>query len=323
MLIATASSAEFFHFLQGMILSIRENPQGASTALGCFDLGLADEQKAWLEEREVKVVTPEWGFGFTDQDGMPTPFKAILARPSIPNYFPGHDIYMHMDADAWVQDWEAVELYRQGASRGVMAVTPEIDRAFVSNYGTSRSYRGFIMNVYTDLRGPEAAEKYRDYPILNTGVFALPKDSPVWERWRQRIQETLQHGCNFHVEQASVNYEIFEDLDNYLRAGLEFLPSRCNWVCHQSLPKWNSETGLLVEPFLPHAPLGIVHRASDDFKQKKTGQIQTLDGRVIEMNLKYREGHYTTDLTTNEPEKLRRWQDAGFEWTEETDGKTT
>lgn len=321
MLIATASSAEFFHFLQGMILSIRENPEGTATPIGCFDLGLTDEQLRWLQEREVEVVQPEWEFGLSSQGDLPEPFKAILARPWLPKYFPGHDIYMHMDADAWVQDWSAVELYREGASRGVMAVTPEIDRAFVSNYGTSRAYRGFIMKVYTELRGPEAAEKYRNYPILNTGVFALPGGSPVWEGWRRRIHESLQHGCNFHVEQSAVNYELFEKLDQYLEAGLEFLPSRCNWVCHQALPKWNSETGLLVEPFLPHAPLGIIHRASDDFKQKKTGQIQTLAGKTQEMNLKYREGQYTTDLTTSEPDKLNRWQDAGFEWTEEAGGE--
>jgi len=316
MIIATASSAEFFHFLQGMILSIREKPEGAEVALGCFDLGLEPDQKAWLQHQRVQLVEPEWEFGLGAVEGIPLPFKAIVARPWLPKYFPGHDLYMHMDADAWVQDWEAVELYRQGASTGPIAVTPEIDRAFVSNYRTSKSYRAFILKVYTDLRGAEAAEKYRDYPILNTGVFAIGKDSPMWEAWRRRIEESLAVGRNFHVEQASLNYEIYENLETHLANGLQFLPSRCNWVCHQALPKWNAATQKLVEPFLPHAPLGVIHRASDDFKQKKTGAIGTLDGETIEMNLKYREGNYPTDFATTEPEKLNRWQDAGFEWTE-------
>lgn len=316
MIIVSASSAEFFHFYQGAVLSVREKSEGDSVAMGVLDLGLNEEQKAWLTGMGVKIAVPDWEFGLNGESGVPAPFKAILARPHYRKYFPGHDIYMHLDADAWVQDWGAVELYRKGAERGIMAVTPEIDRAFVSNYGTSKSYRGFVIKVYTDLRGPEAAEKYRDYPILNTGVFALPVDSPIWDRWAARIAETLAHGRNFHAEQASLNYEIFERFDDYLSEGLEFLPSRCNWVCHQALPKFNRETGQLVEPFLPHTPLGIIHRASDDFKQKKTGQIATVDGGTVEMNLKYREGNYTAELSSSEPEKLERWQTAGFEWTE-------
>lgn len=316
MIIVSASSAEFFHFLQGMVLSIRDKPEGAELALGCFDLGLTDAQKSWLSDRQVELVVPDWPFAITDADRVPLPFKAILSRPLLPSYFPGHDIYVHMDADAWLQDWSALELYRKGAARGVMAITPEIDRSFVSNYATSHSYRAFITKVYTDLRGAEAAEKFRDYPILNTGVFAMPAGSPLWARWSARIEESLRHGRNFHVEQASLNYEIFENLEGYVADGLEFLPARCNWVCHQALPKLDPESGLLVEPFLPHVPLGVVHRASDDFKQKKTGQITLTSGGVREMNLKYREGRYDGD--SDEPDHLERWQDAGFEWTEKS-----
>lgn len=316
MIIVTASSAEYFHFLQGMVLSIRDKEQGSAIELGCLDLGLADDQQAWLRGRNVTIATPKWEFGVTDADGMPAPFKAILARPLLPSYFPGHDVYMHVDADAWVQDWAAVELYRKGAERGILAVTPEIDRAFISNYGTSESYRGFVVKVYTELFGEDAAAKYREYPILNTGVFAMSASSPIWGRWSARIEQSLQRARNFHVEQGSLNYEIFEHLDEYVAAGLEFLPSRCNWVCHQALPKFDATSGRLVEPFLPHTPLGIVHRASDDFKQKKTGLIATLQGGFVEMNLKYREGRYDTEMNSKEPEHLERWQTAGFEWTE-------
>jgi len=315
MIIVTASSAEYFHFLQGMVLSIRDQPAARNVALGCLNLGLTVEQRDWLATRNVSIVDPEWEFGFDDAAGAPLPFKAILARPHLPKYFPGHDIYMHLDADAWVQDWAAVDLYIAGAAKGIMAITPEIDRAFISNYGTSRSYRAFVIKVYTDLFGEEAAIRYRDYPILNTGAFAMPASSPLWRRWAERIAESLARGRNFHVEQASLNYELFENLDDYLADGLEFLPARCNWVCHQALPKFDAERGLLVEPFLPHRPLGIVHRASDDFKQKKTGRVALIGGGFVEMNLKYREGRY--DSGDGEPARLSRWQDAGFEWTEQ------
>jgi hypothetical protein len=65
-----------------------------------------------------------------------SPFRSEAFSPALTSrkYFPGYEVYFHIDADAWVQDWAAVELYIAGARKGVMAVSPEIDRSFISNY---------------------------------------------------------------------------------------------------------------------------------------------------------------------------------------------
>ena len=42
--IATASSAEYFHFLQGMVLSVRDKPESKDIDISLYDLGLSDEQ---------------------------------------------------------------------------------------------------------------------------------------------------------------------------------------------------------------------------------------------------------------------------------------
>jgi hypothetical protein len=312
--ITSACTAEYFHFMQGMVLSVRDKPEGDSIDISVLDLGMSAEQREWLSSQAVNVATPDWEFGLDDSCGFPAPFKGILARTHVRKYFPGYDLYLHVDADAWVQDWTAVELYLAGARKGVMAVAPEIDRSFISNYRNSRAYRDFIVHIYQDLQGPEYAQKYRDYPILNTGVFAMPAGSVLWARWADRIEKALRNKPNFHVEQCSINLEIFENLEAYLAAGIEFLPSSCNWVCHQALPMFDAARECLVEPFLPHAKLGVIHRASDDFKQSKTGSIRIVQGGVRDMNLKYREGDYSASLATVEPATLQRWQDAGFQW---------
>jgi hypothetical protein len=41
--IASASSAEYFHFLQGMILSVRDKPQSKDVDISLYDLGLTAE----------------------------------------------------------------------------------------------------------------------------------------------------------------------------------------------------------------------------------------------------------------------------------------
>jgi len=312
--ITSASNSEFFHFIQGMVLSVREKPEGGSIDISVVDLGMSPEQLEWMEDQEVTVANPGWEYGLDDSSGFPIGFKALLARVHVRKYFPGYEVYFHVDADAWFQDWAAIELYIAGARKGVMAVTPEIDRAYISNYRNSHAFREFVTHIYSDLHGPEYAEKYRDYPILNTGVFAMPARSVLWERLDDRIGSAMRKKPNFHVEQCSINLEIFENLEKYVDEGIEFLPSWCNWMCHQALPMFDADRNCLVEPFMPHQKLGVIHRASDDFKENKTGTIRVVQGGTRQMNLKYLEGDYRASFVSTEPEKLKRWQDAGLEW---------
>jgi hypothetical protein len=164
--ITSACTSEYFHFMQGMVLSVREKPEGESVDISVLDLGMSAEQLEWMEDQKVNVAQPEWEFGLDESCGFPIPFKGILARTHIKKYFPGYAVYIHIDADAWVQDWAAVELYIAGARQGVMGVSPEIDRSFICNYRNACAYREFVIHIYTDLQGAEYAEKYRDYPII-------------------------------------------------------------------------------------------------------------------------------------------------------------
>jgi hypothetical protein len=40
---------------------------------------------------------------------------------------------------------------------------------------------------------------------------------------------------------------------------VELLPAWCNWSCIHSLPAVDRDSGSLVEPYLPHTVLSIVH----------------------------------------------------------------
>src|SRR5437764_15454557 len=93
--IASASSAEYFHFVHGMILSVRDKPQSKNVHISLYDLGLTAEQLAWMKDYVDNVAKPEWEFGLSAQDGLREPFKAVLAKPLLRKYFPGYDVYLH------------------------------------------------------------------------------------------------------------------------------------------------------------------------------------------------------------------------------------
>src|SRR5512134_3365788 len=82
--IASASSAEYFHFLQGMVLSVRDKPQSQDIDICLYDLGLTDEQLAWLSGHVNTIVKPKWEYGLSEKSGMRDPFRAILAKPLLP-----------------------------------------------------------------------------------------------------------------------------------------------------------------------------------------------------------------------------------------------
>ena len=314
--IASASSAEYFHFLQGMVLSVRDKPQSKDIHISLYDLGLTAEQLSWLGDYVDNIVKPEWEYGLTAKDGMRDPFRAILAKPLLPKYFPGYDVYLHLDADAWVQDWTAIENYLKATETSALAITPEIHRAYTANYTASHEFRDFIVELYRGTWGDSYVKKYSYYPILNAGVFAMPKESPIWGYWAENIKVSLAKSHHHCIEQAALNLAVFEHPDQFHFAepdkkNIEFLPATCNWLCHQSLPLYDKASDRFVEPYLPHAPLGVIHRASDDFKDKKSAPIYTTDGGTIVCNLKYREGEYDATVKSVEPEKLSDWQGRG------------
>ena len=61
-----------------------------------------------------------------------------------------------------------------------------------------------------------------------------------------------------------------------------YLPAFANWICALSLPLWSSELKKLVDPNLPHDPIGLVHLTSI----RKT-TIKTTDDKAIDVLLTY------------------------------------
>jgi hypothetical protein len=301
------SDSNFFHHLAGMILSIKDKPQGGNLDICLFDLGLSEPQKRWLAKYVARIVDPGWVH--PPVPGLPAPFKTIYAIPHIPEFFPGYETYVHIDADAWVQDFSAVDLLIRGANASSLAIVPEVERSFCSQYHYAKGFRQFVRDCYEQIRGPKAAEAYGDYPMLNTGVFAMRGDSPYWDAWREQMALSLSTPPNFMMTQTSLNLAVYERMDGDHPKDVQLLPILCNWTCYMALPVYDEERRLLVEPYLPHHPIGIVHRNSEDLRKREVFTVRTVQGNTARMNLKYREGDYCDALTAGAREITTGWGD--------------
>src|SRR6201998_721292 len=132
LLIASGADRDYFSLLRDMVLSVRANH--ADPAIGILDLGLDPEHRDWLSPRVAHTVRPNWALDFPCRGQMPDTFKAQVARPFLRRHFPGYEIYLWIDADAWLQDGRTIDLYVAAAGLDKLAITPEIDRAYKRHY---------------------------------------------------------------------------------------------------------------------------------------------------------------------------------------------
>jgi hypothetical protein len=186
-IIISGASAGYFGLLQGCVASIRDKPEGATIALGILDVGLEEAQRAWLVERGAAIVEPGWDFDFPGQAEAPRHRQALFARPFLPRHFPGHDLYLWIDADAWVQDWNAVELFFRAAGEGLIALVPEMDRSYRNFFRAWEEFHAVNHEGYREAFDGPTADRLMRHPLLNAGVLALAGDAPHWQAWAKTL----------------------------------------------------------------------------------------------------------------------------------------
>jgi lipopolysaccharide biosynthesis glycosyltransferase len=218
-----------------------------------LDCGLTKEQSAWCRSQGATLVTPKWDFDFPGREELHSGLKSLTARPFLPEYFTNYDIYMWIDADCWVQQEDAVELFISAAATGALAVAPEIHRSMRHYKHAWNEFSEVCGGAYRTCFGNEIAERLVRYPMINAGVFALANSAPHWKGWKEIYNEALQHSI-YLADQLSLNVLVYDK--NYPH---EPLPSRCNWPVHHAIPAWSLAKNLFTEPAMPYEPLGILH----------------------------------------------------------------
>jgi hypothetical protein len=215
---------------------------------------------------------------------MPETFKAQVARPFLPRHFPGYEMYLWIDADAWLQDRRAVELYCTAAGHDRIAITPEIDRAYKRHYKRPKWFGWTLAwKNYREAFGWRVADRLGRNPMVNCGVFALHRDAPHWAAWARVMTGVLQRTRFFFAEQTALNYILFAE---HLPAN--FLPAYCNWMPGDAAPAFDAARGLFVEPYAPHEVIGIMHLAGADQKNR-VFRLDRLDRGTIDTSLRYGE----------------------------------
>lgn len=280
---ATAANEKYRGILSGLVQSIRAHPQSAGVPIVVLDLGLSPETRDWLAGQGARCVVPDWDFAFTQP--MPDYFKAMVSRPHLPKYVTEAETIIWLDADTWVQDWRAIELLLQGAAECGFSIVPEIDRSYTPMYDNG-PYINYQFGWFKECFDEATARQLCYYPLINCGVLAGRADAPHWNAWATRLAESFGRVVLFISEQTTLNVVL-------RTSGLpvSYLPSTCNWICYRSMPYCTADGRTLLDPHVPHEPLGIVHLAGYSHEKKDNPmELRTPEGGVVSRPLAFLPG---------------------------------
>jgi len=275
------------------IHSVRKQPQSKDIDICILDAGLKPEQIEKLKPLVASIHKPDWPCHIPARNIRGREYlKSCVCRPFIREYFPGYETYVWMDGDTWLQNWDGVALFLQGAARRKIALTGQVDRAYPRQIRVKWlghwpwKVRGFYFSNARKAFGFDTARKLLPYHVLLAGAFALHKDAPHWDRWQALVKTAVKRGKVFTAEQLSLGVMCYLEGFEY-----EILPAWTHWLC-QFKPLWNEDTCTFVEPYLPHNEISILHLSGYDemrLDRTVTTGFKTLKGKNTELSYRYPE----------------------------------
>ena len=297
--IVSLADANYFSLLEDLVDSIKKFKESNNVAICILDAGLTEDQKKKLLGKVDEIKFAEWDIEVPDYKVKGKEWlKSQVSRAFLPKYFPNYEKYLWIDCDAWVNDWNCIELYFKACDKGKLGITQTIGPGYkitskvnwlLGKLAIVKS-QNFKHAVKSNI-GYDKARKLAFAPHINIGVFSLEKNSKGWNSWQENLSKTLKAGNIFGSEGLAINMSVYiDDLET------EFLPLNCNWITSNLLPKYDEEQKTFVEPYLPNYKIGIMHLAAGiwkDGKDMRTDrsiqiEIETLDNKKILKSLRYK-----------------------------------
>ena len=296
--IVSLADANYFPLLDELVDSIKRFKQSESVAICVLDAGLKQDQKDILLKKVDEIKNAEWdievpGYKVRGKEWL----KSQVSRAFLPKYFPDYEKYLWIDCDAWVNDWNCIDLYFKACDDGKLGITQTIGPGYKITSRVNWLFGKLALIKSQNFKhavkskiGYADARKLAFAPHINIGVFSLEKNSKGWSVWQNNLSKTLKAGSIFGSEGLAINMSVY--IDNL---ETEFLPLNCNWITSNLLPKYDQKQSTFVEPFLPNYKIGIIHLAAGIWKDGKDMRVdksikielETLNKNKILKSLRY------------------------------------
>lgn len=277
--IVSASDETYAPLLDELIGSVRAHAVLDDIDLSILSTGMSDETKARLRPRVQTLVDGRWDIAQAGHKARGrTWLMGRVAKLFIREHVPGYDLYIWIDADAWVCDPAAIGWLIEGARQSGLAIAPDELQLGDLPVGLRRGLFGPVARTYTQkhLRRagmPNAVIRaMATRRPLNNGVFALTADAPHWDAIQGHMERLVRKGRIVGTNQIAVMMAVYLD-----GLPMALMPQGCNYM---DLPRVCADTGALVEAIIPHRRVGILHLANrDEARRNPAHRERLLDTR--------------------------------------------
>ena len=222
--------------------------------LAVLDQGLTAEQVASLDAYGADVAAPEWP-DFVPRDLRSEKTLGLTARPFLRDYFPGYEVYIWFDADAWAQTSDFLACYVDGARRTGAAVARENGHGYRKSFAERRWWIGNHILAFGAKDGLRLALQ----PSINIGIVALAAGAPHWQSWVARYRRTIERTGKINLDQHALQAAMCLDGPT-----ATFVDAAHNWLPILSTPYWDAARCCLCEPGPKRSVLSVVHLAGPD-----------------------------------------------------------
>ena len=292
--IVSLADSNYFVLLCELIDSIKSFEESKNVAICILDAGLSDNQKNILLKKVDTIKKANWDIEVPSYKVIGKEWlKSQVSRAFLPKYFPGHNKYLWIDADAWVNSWETIELYFKGSDNNKLSISTSADRSYgrvlrvdwlMGGFAKikSQNYKHAKSSGFSEKIAREVALK----PHLNIGVFCLEATAPHWSVWEKNLKIAVKSGKVFGSEQIAMNVTIYID-----KLAVEILPAYCNYTLIDGM-KFDTKRNTFVEAYLPNHKIGIVHLAGKHNNHIRINknhliEVTTLEGKIIKKSARF------------------------------------
>jgi hypothetical protein len=147
-----------------------------------------------------------------------------------------------------------------------------------------RGFKDYLFGKVKDMFGTDAALRIGFRPVLNSGIFYLEAQSPIWDAWRNTISKANlgRHQRSDQIcDQTCLQVAIVEN-------GLEhaILSAIYKWLPKYCVPVFDKKGNIFVDSVYPNNKIYVIHMAG-----AKNGvfSVPTSDGTYEEMTMRWPE----------------------------------
>jgi hypothetical protein len=258
----------YFPFAKGFVLSVMESfIDRAGITVACIDVGCDLSAQEWFRTNNVTIVdltsdilgdlsNPELGYR-----------RSQLCRPFLPDIFPEREILVWVDCDIWIQEPGTIEMFVKMArlSPRNIVLCPEEHVSYSALTKAPSVRRERLFRYYEPFFGSTIAEEMAQRTVLNSGLFAMSRRSPVWGEWARCLIMTEKQEQSIPVSNQIRTARHFLDQTalNVVTANhshVTLVSALYNYVCLFGPPLVDSD-GVVRAPNEPHLPIAGIHLA--------------------------------------------------------------